>query len=107
MPMQKRPKPKIQHLNIFGITGFCKTGGFYIGKIHLVKSLLLLVFILLTSNSFAWVFPEHRQIALLAIQNLNPLYRLLLDQLWTEATKGYSNRLTESVIDPGQNNHSA
>jgi hypothetical protein len=67
---------------------------------------LFLILLLFANYSFAWVFPEHRQIALLAIQNLNPSYRLLLDQLWTQATKNYSGRLTAGVIDTTQNNHS-
>ncbi len=71
-----------------------------------MKTLLFLIFLLFAGNSFAWVFPEHRQIALLAIQNLNPSYRLLLDQLWTQATKNYTGRLTAEVIDTTQNNHS-
>ena len=71
-----------------------------------MKNLLFLVFLLFASNSFAWVFPEHRQIALLAIQNLDPSYRLLLDQLWTQATKNYSGRLSAGVIDTTQNSHS-
>ncbi len=71
-----------------------------------MKTLLFLIFLLFAGNSFAWVFPEHRQIALLAIQNLNPSYRLLLDQLWTQATKNYTGRLTTEIIDTTQNNHS-
>jgi len=71
-----------------------------------MKIFLLFAFLLFTSNSFAWVFPEHRQIALLAIQNLDPSYRLLLDQLWRQATKNYSGRLTTEVIDTTQNSHS-
>ena len=105
--MEKRPDSEFQRFNNFScIISFCKTGGFYFKKTHLLKSLLFLIFVLCTGNSFAWVFPEHRQIALLAIQNLNPSYRLLLDQLWAQATKGATNRLTDSVIDVGQNSHS-
>ncbi len=52
--------------------------------------------------AYAWVYPEHRQIVLIAIQGLGPEYRILLDQFWIEATKKYSSRLTDSVIDPGQ-----
>lgn len=50
----------------------------------------------------AWVYPEHRDIALIAIQNLSPEYRSTLDALWSEARKGYEFRLTEAVIDATQ-----
>ena len=50
----------------------------------------------------AWVYPEHRDIFLLAIQNLSTDYRSTLDALWAEARIGYEFRLTESVIDATQ-----
>jgi len=57
---------------------------------------------LINSNSRAWIYPEHRDIALLAIENLSPEYRSLLDKLWAEARIGYEDRLTEAVIDATQ-----
>jgi hypothetical protein len=54
------------------------------------------------STSFGWVYPEHRSIALKAIQNLSPEHRAILDRMWAEARKGYEGRLTESIIDVGQ-----
>jgi hypothetical protein len=59
-------------------------------------------FFLISNNASGWVYPEHRQIALLAIQNLGPGYRAILDQLWAEASRKYGDRLTTSVIDPDQ-----
>lgn len=69
----------------------------------MIKSILL-AFLLLFSqiNILAWIFPEHRDIALLAIENLDSEYRSQLDKLWAEARKGYEERLTESVIDATQ-----
>ncbi|RKY90939.1 MAG: hypothetical protein DRQ13_12010 [Ignavibacteriae bacterium] len=64
--------------------------------------LLLLLLILNFKSSFAWVYPEHRDIALLAIQKLSPEYRSILDKLWSEARIGYEDRLTEAVIDATQ-----
>ena len=69
-----------------------------------IFSLLLVTIILfsaLTPTS-AWVYPEHRDIFLLAIQKLSPDYRSTLDALWAEARIGYEFRLTESVIDATQ-----
>lgn len=68
-------------------------------KFYLLFSCIL---ILVNSNLHAWIYPEHRDIALLAIENLSPEYRLELDQLWSEARKGYEERLTESVVDATQ-----
>jgi len=64
--------------------------------------LLASIFILFHTNLHAWIYPEHRDIALLAIENLSPEYRSQLDQLWSEARIGYEERLTESVIDATQ-----
>jgi len=54
------------------------------------------------TNAKAWVYPEHRQIALIAIQHLSPADRAILDKLWAEARVGYEKRLTEAIIDPSQ-----
>lgn len=64
-------------------------------------SLLLLLF-LNAKKSFAWVYPEHRQIALLAIQHLSPQARAVFDRLWADARTGYDGRLTAAPIDPTQ-----
>ena len=67
--------------------------------------LLTLVLIFITfgmKTMHAWVYPEHRDIALRAIQNLSAENRALLDKLWAEARKGYELRLTETVIDAAQ-----
>ncbi len=82
-----------------------KSGGCFRKKIRGIKSLICLCLILSVQQASAWVFPEHRQILLNAIQSLDPSYRLLMDQLWTEATKGFNNRLTDSVIFPEQGTH--
>jgi hypothetical protein len=67
------------------------------------KFILFFAVLLITeANLYAWIYPEHRDIALLAIENLSPEYRSELDKLWAEARKGYEERLTESVIDATQ-----
>jgi hypothetical protein len=106
MRIAKSFKPEFQFLHVvFGIRRFYRSAGYFHRKIHKVKILICIFLILWANNSFAWVFPEHRQILLNAIQNLDPSYRLLMDQLWTEATKGFNNRLTDSVIIPDQGTH--
>jgi len=64
--------------------------------------LLASISLLVQTNLRAWIYPEHRDIALLAIENLSPEYRSILDELWSQARKGYEERLTESVIDATQ-----
>ena len=61
---------------------------------------IIIVFIFIViSHTYAWLYPEHRDIAVLAIQALTPHYRELLDELWSEARIGHESRLSESVID--------
>ena len=50
----------------------------------------------------AWVYPEHREIALRAVESLSSQYRSILDSLWHEARIGNESRLSETVIDPLQ-----
>lgn len=58
---------------------------------------LLLVFLPLR----AWVYPEHRQITFLAIQQLGPEYRSILEDIWKQVRIGHEGRLSVSIIDPG------
>jgi len=68
-----------------------------------MKFLYSVILIILGVNcSHAWIYPEHRDITLLAIQNLSPEYRSIIDKLWTEARTGYEDRLTTAVIDATQ-----
>jgi len=63
---------------------------------------LALLACVLATTSFAWIYPEHRDIALLAIRKLDPARRALLDTLWAEARLGYESRLTLIVADTAQ-----
>ena len=101
--MRKKLKSKLQLvIYIHELIRFFKPVDDYIRRNLLHKKLLLVVLILIATTTNAWVYPEHRQIALLAIQNLSPENRALLDKFWSEARKGYEARLTESVIDVNQ-----
>ena len=68
-------------------------------------ALSLLLFLVFGFSSHAWVYPEHRDITLHAIQKLDPARRALLDQLWSQARKGYESRLDPSVADLTQGVH--
>ncbi len=54
----------------------------------------LLVILLAAGSAIAWVYPEHRAIMLLAIKNLTPQRRAVLDRIWEEARIGHEDRLT-------------
>ncbi len=61
---------------------------------------LLFFLILSFSTAKAWVYPEHRQIMLIAIEKLPSDYREELQMLWSLARTGYESRLSPTVIDP-------
>lgn len=67
-----------------------------------VLRIVLLILFIGYSNSSAWIYPEHRDIALIAIQNLSQQNRSILDKLWVEARMGFENRLTATIIDTTQ-----
>ncbi|HEY5810527.1 MAG TPA: hypothetical protein VIT67_21340 [Povalibacter sp.] len=66
--------------------------------------LLLLAFALActTHPAFAWVYPEHRDIAMLGIEGLDPERKALFEQLWAEARLGQEKRLCEQGADTTQ-----
>jgi hypothetical protein len=53
-------------------------------------------------TTFAWVYPEHRDIALLAIERLDPERKMLFDQLWAQARDHDKKRLCEQGADTAQ-----
>jgi hypothetical protein len=57
---------------------------------------------ILTITALAWVFPEHRDIALLAVERLEPADRLALDRLWSEGRVGHESRLCTKIADTSQ-----
>jgi hypothetical protein len=50
----------------------------------------------------AWVYPEHRDIAVLAVDGLDADRKAALDRLWREARAGHEQRLCEQVADGTQ-----
>src|SRR3974377_2032491 len=53
-------------------------------------------------TAFAWVYPEHRDIALLAVEKLDPARRAVFDGLWREARIPQEKRLCEQGADTAQ-----
>lgn len=68
----------------------------------LIRYLILCLLFFIAQTTQAWVYPEHRRIGLIAIQQMAEDYRAFLNQLWAEARKGHEDRLSESVILPDQ-----
>jgi len=68
-------------------------------KRYFLNCFLIFLFLGKINQSLAWVYPEHRDITLLAIRNLSPDHRTQLNRMWTITRQGYENRLTETVID--------
>jgi hypothetical protein len=60
------------------------------------RKTLVLAAILAAARSVspAWIFPEHREITLRAIQSLDPARRAALDRLWAAARTGHESRLS-------------
>jgi len=57
---------------------------------------------LFPGQSFAWLYPEHRDITVLSVQKLDPERRAILDRLWAAVRSGHEGRLCEQVADAAQ-----
>jgi len=55
-----------------------------------------------SNAALAWVYPEHRDIAVLAVEGLDPEQKAAFDQLWREARSGHDERLCSQGADKGQ-----
>ena len=64
--------------------------------------LLALVLACATRPAFAWVYPEHRDIAVLGIESLDAERKALFDRLWAEARIDHEKRLCEQGADTAQ-----
>jgi hypothetical protein len=56
----------------------------------------------LTGSALAWVYPEHRDIAVLAVQGLDAERRAAFERLWQEARVGNEQRLCPLGADAEQ-----
>jgi hypothetical protein len=58
--------------------------------------------VLFAGISSAWIYPEHRDITLLAVQTLDLERRATLNQLWAEARAEHTTRLCEEPAEATQ-----
>ena len=54
------------------------------------------------STVSAWIYPEHRDIAVAAIGKLSPADRASLEALWAEALQGYAAKLCQGLSEGDQ-----
>ena len=69
---------------------------------YVSRAFALLGCIALTGPAQAWVYPEHRDIAVLGVETLDAPRKALFDQLWREARVGQEPRLCEQAADGRQ-----
>ena len=55
-----------------------------------------------THQALAWVYPEHRDVAIEAVEKLDPARRAVFDDLWRDARAGQDKRLCEQAADSAQ-----
>jgi len=63
---------------------------------------VIAVFLGLGGSALAWIYPEHRDIAVLAVQGLDPERKAEFDRLWQEARGVDEQRLCAQGADSGQ-----
>ena len=64
--------------------------------------LLAMVLFCAAAPAAAWVYPEHRQLSLLAVQQLDDERKVVFDQLWQGARTGDEQRLCAQGADSAQ-----
>ena len=75
------------------------------GLISINSRLLTVIFVFslsLSNTAHAWVYSEHRDISLQAVQNLVAEYRTDFDHLWSISRIGFEKRLCENAADSAQ-----
>ncbi|HEY2458604.1 MAG TPA: hypothetical protein VGI13_14975, partial [Candidatus Acidoferrum sp.] len=65
-------------------------------------TLLTCLVLLQLETAFGWVFPEYRDIAVLALQRLSPEQQASFQKLWSEARAGHESPLCEKAGDAAQ-----
>jgi len=65
-------------------------------------TLFILALATLSPSSFGWVYPEHREITVRAVQRLGAQDSIVLNGLWASARLGYESRLSVLPVDTVQ-----
>ncbi len=56
----------------------------------------------MTAPAWAWVYPEHRDIAVLSVTGMDPEHRAVFDQFWNTARQGEKKRFCPNGADAAQ-----
>ncbi|MGW8324266.1 MAG: hypothetical protein ACWGNI_01090 [Desulfobacterales bacterium] len=67
------------------------------------RALLVLAVLTASNSAFGWIYPEHRDIAILAVQGLDAEHKAVFDRFWQDARVGYEERFCVQGADTGQN----
>lgn len=68
-------------------------------RLRCLCAALAIILLSCTEEVRAWVYPEHRQITVRAIQALHPDRHKELHAIWSLARTGHAGRLTEALVD--------
>jgi hypothetical protein len=71
-------------------------------RISWLQALLALVALSAANSAFGWIYPEHREIAIEAVQGLDAGRRAEFDRLWQDARVGDEQRLCAQGANTGQ-----
>jgi len=71
-------------------------------RLACLKALLTLMVLSIVNPVCAWIYPEHRDIAALAVEGLDPEQKAVFDRLWQEARTGGEGRLCKQGADTEQ-----
>jgi hypothetical protein len=66
------------------------------------RALLALTAWSAANSAFGWIYPEHRDIAMLAVEALDPERKAVFDRLWQDARTGDEQRLCAQGADTVQ-----
>jgi hypothetical protein len=67
-----------------------------------VVAAVVLGLVLRAGESLAWIYSEHRDIAVLALVGLDAERRSTIDGMWAEARMGHEDRMCATAAEPVQ-----
>jgi len=68
----------------------------------LIRAAVFALLVAASASALAWIYPEHRELAMLAVGQLDAARRAEFDRLWGDARAGDESRLCEAGADSAQ-----
>ena len=78
------------------------TGTLISNRCWLSRALFALLIWSAAGSAFGWIYPEHRDIAMLAVRGLDAERKAVFERLWQDARTGSEQRLCAQGADDGQ-----